>query len=177
MQAYFCVVRTGIRKLDWFVSRDPGHALASQEKRATLVVLKLAPDSATAYQMAEQFARLSPSEKWKAVLDQNPRLREQSQPAIPVVAGATVPQRLTRGLGPIIKLVLEASRVGDVEAVRRYYGMIRENDSFEEPDGGTCARKPGDPPPSPRSHPEPWPSPYQEMAVGFGICFSCAEEP
>ena len=177
MHAYFCVICTGARKLEWFVSRDPGYAIQSMKsngKRADLLVLGHAENSASAYQTADDFMRLRSLDRWKFVRATNPYLKVLEPPKVAVVAGGTGAEE---PYSPtlVVQLLREASRLGDIETVRRLYAMLKQTGTYfgePDPDGGVRARLPQGPGPRPASNAQAWPAPYQTHETGQGISFS-----
>ncbi|MES1227930.1 MAG: hypothetical protein ABUL72_04610 [Armatimonadota bacterium] len=176
MQAYFCVVQTGLKKLEWFVSRDPGYTLSSMRdlgKRASLLFYKEAEDSAAAFQVAEEFTRMKPAQRWKSIREANSDLHPLEPPKVLVVAGGMGGYTFDP-VGMISDALHEANLPGDIDNVRKLMSLLSQKQGFDdqEPNGGVRARLPFYPPSRPVGNAEPPPTQFRELAVKNGINFS-----
>lgn len=136
MQAYFCVVLTGGKRLEWFVSRDPGHTL-SRMGPARLLYLEPCANSTEAFSRGEWFKSLGAREKREFILLKNPTRTPIETPRIPVVAGGA-------GLDSL-ELLWKRMREGSVtvsDAFRDYLQKKRDFPDDDSPHGGVRSRLP-----------------------------------
>lgn len=160
MQAYFCVVLTGVKRLEWFVSRDPGYTL-SRMSASRLLYAEPCANSTDAFARGDWFKSLNAREKRQFIQQHNPTRAAIEPPRIPVIAGGSGDPG-SDALDQILRRLRDGSgRVTD--AFRDYLRHTRDFPDDFNPAGGVRARLPLSPRSRPGADAVPMPTPTYWM--------------